>query len=131
MEDWKIKIAMLWLVYECGSIVTFIFDAWSPGWIENTTAGTIQGLKITPELLLVFAIIYVIPPVMAFLVLTLKDSINRWLNIILSIVLAVLATYGMVPFFTQLAAWSIPVWISQVGANALIVWYAWKSKQKA
>ncbi|MHA2429135.1 MAG: DUF6326 family protein [Candidatus Hermodarchaeia archaeon] len=122
MEDWKIKIAMLWLVYESGSIVTFIFDAWTPGWIP----GEIQGFKLTPEVLLVFAIIYVIPPLIAFLTLTLKDSINRWLNIILSIVLAVIATIGMIPWFARLAAWSIPIWISQMVANALIVWYAWK-----
>jgi hypothetical protein len=122
LEDWKIKIAMLWLVYESGSIVTFIFDAWTPGWIP----GEIQGFKLTPEVLLVFAIIYVIPPLIAFLTLTLKDSINRWLNIILSIVLAVIATIGMIPWFARLAAWSIPIWISQMVANALIVWYAWK-----
>ena len=131
MEDWKMKIAMLWLVYQSGSIVTFIFDAWTPGWIERTAAGEIQGVKSTPEVLLVFAIIFVIPPLMAFLSMTLKGSINRWINIILSIAFAVIATYGMIPFFEQLAAYSIPIWLSQVVANALIVWYAWKSKQKA
>jgi len=126
---------MLWLVYECGSIVTFIFDAWTPGWIERTTAGEMiglpgemHGLKLSPEVLLVFAIIYVIPPLMAFLSLTLKDSINRWVNIILSVVFAVIATIGMIPFFARLAAYSVPIWISQVVANALIVWYAWKPK---
>jgi membrane-associated HD superfamily phosphohydrolase len=131
LEDWKIKIAMLWLVYECGSIVTFIFDAWTPGWIERTTAGEMMGLKLTPEMLLVFSIMYVVPQLMAFATLTLKDSINRWVNMILSMVFAVIATIGMIPFFERSAAYSLPILLSQVVANVLIVWYAWKSKQKA
>jgi O-antigen/teichoic acid export membrane protein len=68
---------------------------------------------------------------MAFLSLTLKDSINRWANIIGGIVFVVLATIGLSNFLAKLSPWAIVIWISQVVANALIVWYAWKSKQKA
>jgi len=131
MEDWKIKIAGLWIVFECGSIVTGILQSWTPGWIEGLIEGEVAGLELTSEVLLLFAIIFVIPPFMAFLSLTLKDSINRWTNIIGGIVFAVLATYGLSHFLAKLAPWAIVIWISQVVANTLIVWYAWKSKQKA
>ena len=131
MEDWKIKIAVLWLVFECFSLLTAILELWEPGFIEGLIAGEIAGIQLTPEMILVFAIILVIPPVMAFLSLTLKDSVNRWVNIILGIVFAVLATIGTSDFLAKLSPWAIVIWGSQVVANALIVWYAWKSKQKA
>ncbi|MFQ5758281.1 MAG: DUF6326 family protein [Candidatus Bathyarchaeia archaeon] len=40
-------------------------------------------MQLTPELLLRYAILLLIPLVMAVLSLTLKDSTNRWANIIL------------------------------------------------
>jgi hypothetical protein len=130
LEDWKIKIASLWIVFECGSIVTGILESWTPGWIEGIIEGENLGLQYTPEVLLLFAIIFVIPPFMAFLSLALKGSINRWANIIGGIVFAVLATIGTSNFLAQLSPWAIVIWLSQVAANALIVWYAWKSKGK-
>jgi quinol-cytochrome oxidoreductase complex cytochrome b subunit len=72
---------------------------------------------------------------MAFLSLTLKDSMNRWVNIIVGIVFAVFAiALGPVAFLTQPSAYyvySILIGIVQFAATALVVWYAWKSKQKA
>jgi hypothetical protein len=130
LEDWKKKIASLWIVFECGSIVTGILESWTPGWIEGIIEGENLGLQYTPEVLLLFAIIFVIPPFMAFLSLALKGSINRWANIIGGIVFAVLATIGTSNFLAQLSPWAIVIWLSQVVANALIVWYAWKSKGK-
>jgi hypothetical protein len=111
--------------------VTGTLQSWTPGWIEGLIEGEVAGLELTSEVLLLFAIIFVIPPFMAFLSLTLKDSINRWTNIIGGIVFAVLATYGLSHFLAKLAPWAIVIWLSQVVALALVVWYAWKSKQKA
>lgn len=131
MEDWKIKIAALWIMFECGSIVTGILESWTPGWIEDIIAGEVAGLQLTSEVILMFAIVFVIPPFMAFLSLALKDAMNRWVNIIGAVVLAVLATIGTSHFLAQLAPWAIVIWGSQVVANVLIVWYAWKSEPKA
>ena len=131
LEDWKIKIAVLWLVFECGSIYTSFLELSEPGVIENLIAGEIGGMQITPEVILGLAIIFMVPPFMAFLSLALKDSINRWANIILGIVFAVLRLIEVSDFLAKLSPWAILIWVSQVAANALIVWYAWKSKQKA
>jgi MFS superfamily sulfate permease-like transporter len=70
---------------------------------------------------------------MAFLSLTLKDLINRWLNIIVSIVFIVLIPIGTGFEFIPAAYLGsiIIIAIVEVVALALIVWYAWKSKQKA
>ncbi len=131
MEDWKIKVAALWIVFECGSLGTGMVEFMTPGFIEGIIEGEMFGWELTSEVALLFAIIFMIPPFMAFLSLTLKDSINRWVNIIGGIVFVLLATYGISNFLAELAPWAIVIWLSQVVALALIVWYAWKSKQKA
>jgi len=93
--------------------------------------GEIGGMKIGPEMLLVFAILLLVPLIMAFLSLTLKDSANRWANIILGIVFTVIQLVALIGTLAQPSAHAILMEISKVVAPALIVWYAWKSKQKA
>jgi hypothetical protein len=105
-----------------------VLSVLKPDVIEQIMAGEIEGMKIGPELLLLYAILVLFPLVMAFLTLTLKDSINRWANIIVGAVFAaffidVIATVAKV-------SGEILMTLSTVVALVLIVWYAWKSKQK-
>jgi hypothetical protein len=126
MEDWKIKIAALWLVFAVASIWIPLIEHYIPGFVEEAVA------QVTPESVLMLVIIAMIIPVMALLSLTLKDSINRWLNIIVGIVFAVLMPIGVVgggfptAYVPSLALISIVEFVAAV----LIVWTAWKSKQK-
>ena len=94
--------------------------------------GTIEGMQMGAELLLAGAIIDVLGPlVMAFLSLTLKDSINRWLNILVGGIYAVLEFITLVEELARPAGYVVLMLIAAVVAPVLIVWYAWKSKQKA
>ena len=128
LEDWKIKIAVLWLLWECGGIVQLMLYSFQPGVMERINAGELIWDQTTPELLLVFAIIFLIPLVMAFLSLTLKDSINRWANIIVGIVWLGLGFIDVPRLISNPAAYAILLWLTEVVAKVLIVWYAWKSK---
>ncbi len=128
MEDWKIKIAVLWLIYAVVGVGSGFFMLWEEGVIEQIIAGEIMGTEITPEIILVDTIFLLIPLVMAFLSLTLKDSINRWANIIVSIFSIGLMLFA---FTESTAPYAILMNLSMIVAAALIVWYAWKSKQKA
>ena len=127
MEDWKIKIAVLWLVFAVASIWIPLIEHYIPGFVEEAVA------QVTPESVLMLVIIAMIIPVMALLSLTLKDSINRWLNIIVGIVFAVLMPIGVVgggfptAYVPSLALISIVEFVAAI----LIVWTAWKSKQQA
>jgi len=89
-----------------------------------------MGETSTPEEIMAITITLLIVPIMAFLSLTLKDSINRWLNIIVGIVFIVLIPIGtgfeLIP--TAYLPSIIVIAIVEVVALALIVWYAWKSK---
>jgi hypothetical protein len=131
LEDWRIKISVLWLFYAVAFLVVLSLGAFEPGAIEQVMSGEIGGIKITPELLFGLAALILVPLIMAFLSLTLKDSVNRWANIIVGIVFTVLQLIALGELVAAPVAWEILMEISKVVAPALIVWYAWKSKQKA
>ena len=132
MEDWKIKISVLWLFYVVALVAYMTLGSLEPGVLQQfLSTGEIGGIKIGPEILLLFAIVFLAPLVMAFLSLTLKDSANRWANIIVGIVFVVLQLVALSESVAQPSAWVILMEISKLVAPALIVWYAWKSKQKA
>ena len=125
MDDWKIKIAALWILFEFCMFTVPIIEMYIPDFVENAVAQT------TPEMLVVLAFATMIPPILAFLSLILKDPINRWLNIIVAIVFVALSPIGIIDVPTEYYAPMILIAIVEVIAAALIVWYAWKSKQKA
>ena len=135
MENVKTKLAVLWLVFFCVMNVIPLLELYLPGFIEDIIAGESGYGAITAELILLMAIITLIPPVMAVLSLTLKDSINRWINIIVGIVFAVFM-HGILHPIDYLAkqdayyAGLILVGIVEFVVAALIVWYAYKWPKK-
>ena len=135
MEDWKIRIAALWLFPLMAFLASAVLLFMEPGVLaELVEEGTIEGKQVGPELLLAGAVIDILVPlVMAFLSLTLKGSINRWLNIIVGGIYAVLESITLLEELTggTPTGYVILMLITAVVALVLIVWYAWKSKQEA
>jgi len=111
---------MLWLFYAVASL--------GYGMLRSAESGVIE--QIGPELLLLAAVIVVVQLTMAFLSLTLKDSANRWVNIIVGAVFAVLELVPLGDAVAKLSAWATLMMLAKFVALVLIVWYAWKSKQK-
>ena len=133
MEDWKIKIIALWFIAELVAIVGNLIELYEPGFIEGVIAGKYAGIEITPELMVLNAILFLIAPLMAILSLTLKDSINRWANIIVGIVLTIFGFATIAEYLAQSSTYlasEILIEIAWVLTIVLIAWYAWKSKQK-
>jgi hypothetical protein len=90
LEDWKIKVSVLWLFYTVAFLTVMSLGSLESGVMEHfMSTGEIGGMKVTPELLLIFAILILVPLIMAFLSLTLKNAANRWANIIVGIVYTV------------------------------------------
>ena len=131
MEDWKIKISVLWLFASIAFLAHQILVLMEPGIIADLMAGEAEGQKIGHELILFFAILMLVPMLMAFLSLTLKDSIDRRVNIIVGAIFAVLWLVSVVDA-AQSAYWGGALMtLSAAVASALIVRYAWKSKEIA
>ena len=125
----KVKLAVLWLFWAAAYTAYTILDTARPGVAEGMTLGGVyEGIVVTEELLVFFTLFWLIPLTMAFLSLTLKDSANRWTNVILSIFWAVMWVIDMIEGGYLLAQYLIQ--ISMIVVAALIVWYAWKWPKK-
>ncbi len=124
MEDVKIKLSTIWaalmLTYLLGDVLR-IFSG-------DFTAGELGGLQISQELMLGMAALLVIPAVMVFLSVTLKRSVNRWINIIFAIFFFVFNLIGLPTYASAYDQFLISVGLI---FNVLTVWHAWKwSKQQ-
>lgn len=131
MEDVKIKLAVLWLLKDLTILASFMVTVMDPDIIADIIAGEIGGMQITQELLLVFLIILLVPLVMVFLSLTLKNKVNRWTNLILGIVFTFIELVGVSDFLKNPTVLTAVMWISYVVPPVLIVWYSWKWKPVA
>ncbi len=123
----KVRLSVLWLLEETAYLAYMTLGSLEPGAIEQLMTGEIDGMQISPELLLLLAVLLLAPLVMAFLSLTLRDSLNRWTNIILGIVFVFLELLALT---TLSSAWAILMTLSKIVFALLIVWYAWKWPKK-
>ncbi|UCH02956.1 MAG: hypothetical protein JSV20_04045 [Candidatus Bathyarchaeota archaeon] len=129
----KIRLSVLWLIgFSWGGVVGMMLTFYEARNIEGILVGELKGTPITQELLLAIAIVSLIPLVMAFLSLTLKDKANRLANIIVGVIST---GFGLIELVTNLGKASAYMsFIGVVGLvfPTLIVWYAWKwPKQEA
>ena len=133
MEDVRIKISVLWLFYVGAFLTVMILGMLEPGALDEfIKTGTIDGITSGPEVSLIFAILLLVPLIMAFLSLTLKNPTNRWVNIILGIVFVVIQLFALTETIAKPSAWTILMELSKIVAPALIVWYAynWPKEEK-
>ena len=127
MEDlvWKIRISVLWLYLSIGYTAYVALDTARPGVAEGMKIGGMyEGIVVTEELLLFFTILWLIPLTMAFLSLILKDIVNRWANIILSIFWILIWIMDMIEGGLLLAQYLII--ISMIVVVVIIIWHAFK-----
>lgn len=119
MEDVQIKLSALWvalmLTYLLGDVLR-IFSG-------DFKAGEIGGMKISQGMYLGMAVLMVIPIVMVFLSLTLKQPVNRWTNIIAAIFFFGFNLIGLPTYPSLYDRFLIVVGLV---FNVLTVWYAWK-----
>ena len=96
MEAQRIKLSAIWvsllLTYLLGDVMR-IFSG-------DFVAGELAGMQTTQGLYLIVAIILLIPIFMVFLTPTLKQPVNRWVNLIAAIFLFVFNLIGL-PKYTS------------------------------
>ena len=134
MENLKIKLVVMWIFLAVSTSVGMVLMFMMPGVIEEIMVGELDGVPISEGYLLVLALFWLIPFTMAFLSLTLKDSVNRWANIIVGIAWAGLHILALIvkPLLIQGQLALAFMEFSRAVVAALIVWHAWKwPKQEA
>lgn len=123
----KIRISVLWMFMAVAMSAHSIVFFMEPGATEK-----IQEMQIGAGMLFISALFWLVPLIMAFLSVTLKDSANRWANVILGIVFTLLNIFHLVEHLAQPSVHQILIIGSTVVVTALIAWYAWKwPKQEA
>jgi hypothetical protein len=120
IQDRKITLSTLWIfVMFCiayADIIGFI----EPGTLENIINGN-TGFVLTPLLILTFSLIQAIPIVMILLSRWLRRDVNRWLNIVTSVLTLLYVLGG-----GNWESVSYPVFAVLEGIAMLgIIWLAW------
>jgi len=124
----KVRIAVLWLFMAVAMSAHGVLSVFEPGVIEQITSGEMQ---ISAGMFLFMSLFWLVPLVMAFLSVTLRDLANRWGNIILGIVFAVLNIFHLTEHFAHPSVHQLLIVCSTIVVAVLIFWYALKwPKQK-
>lgn len=124
--DLRVRLAVLWILMAVAGSIAVLLSMMEEGFIEDVIAGEIEGMQPTVWTY-AMGIPFLFLLIMAFLSVTLKDSMNRRVNIIAG--LGVTALFTMTEI-ERLAGghmggdrlFGIPVVVGAI----LIVWYAWK-----
>ena len=119
MIDIRIKLSALWiclmLTYLLGDVLRIFAGDFKPG--------EIGGMEISQGMYLLLAVIMLLPIGMVLLSLNLNQPVNRWVNIIVAILLFLFNLVGLPTY---------PSWYDRflivVGLlfNVLTVWTAWR-----
>ena len=119
----KIKLSALWVVQMMLYIYADIFYLYVPGKIEKMLSGMMGPFPATQVSLLSASILLAIPAVMIFLSLSLKPTLNRWMNI----------TFGILYTLVNIVNLESETWIFYIFYGLietvimlLIIFTAWK-----
>jgi hypothetical protein len=119
MEQVRIKLSALWVAL----MLTFLLGDVMRIFSGDFIAGDMGGMQVNQAMYLGMAVLFVIPICMVYLSLTLKDSVNRWVNIIVAIIFFVINLVGLPTYPSAYDQFLIVVGLV---FNILIVWNAWK-----
>jgi hypothetical protein len=119
----KLKLAALWASFMFLYIYVDYFHLYMPGSIEHLIAGKVFVFDITQIFLLVALASVTIPALMIFLSVALPAKVNRWTNIIVSVVYIPFTLFNLAG-----AAWLHMIFgaVVEVVLLLLIIRYAWK-----
>lgn len=123
-QDRRVIFSTLWLVVMLNIIFADILSFLNPEFLQELiTSGSAAGVEITTSLLVVVGIITQIPILMIFLSRVLSYNINRWANIIASIITIAYVVGGgsLMPHYIVIAS-------IEVACMLFIMWYAWTWK---
>ena len=119
MKDTKVILSTLWIVVMINMAYADILSLHIPGILEELAV--FAGETPITQLMLIGAIMMEIPIAMIFLSRVLKYKVNRWANIITSVITIAFVVGGGSPYPHYIFIATI-----EIVCLLLIVWYAWK-----
>lgn len=120
-----VRLGLLWAALMGLYIYNDYFSMYSPGTIEQMSAGVIGPLgAATDTVLMIVALVLAIPAMMIFLSVFLPTVLSRWSNIIFGVVYTViegLTFIGSRPFYQMVVVFEMVV-------TLLVIWTAWRMR---
>ena len=119
--DTKVLLSTLWIVVMINMAYADILGLFIPGALEEVAKTSVSTGTTIPQLMLGGAIMTEIPIAMILLSRVLKFKVNRWVNIIASVITIAYVVGGgsTYPHYIFIAT-------IEVVCMLLIVWFAWK-----
>ena len=119
--DTKVLLSTLWIVVMINMAYADILGLFIPGALEEVAKTSVSTGTTIPQLMLGGAIMLEIPIAMILLSRVLKFKVNRWANIIASVITIayVVGARSLYPHYIFIAT-------IEVVCMLLIVWHAWK-----
>jgi putative effector of murein hydrolase LrgA (UPF0299 family) len=128
----KARLSVLWLTMAIGTATAWILSVMMPGTIEEIMSGEMGELPLgegMEGIILLYAVFFLIPMVVAILCLTLNVSANRWLSFVLGIIGGLWMVFEIVGQITMGETGFIGMWLMMVAGlviSAYIAYFAWK-----
>ncbi|WP_316803681.1 DUF6326 family protein [Pedobacter nototheniae] len=121
----KVKLSALWISVMFCYIYGDFFSLFVPGRIQNLINGNSGAGQTTPIVLLLYAIVLSIPPLMIFLSLTLKPKVNRIVNIVTGLFFTVIMLLVVSNSISRWMSFYIYLGVIEIILTTLITKYAW------
>ena len=121
--DLKLRMIVLWIWAAIGMTAALVFVLFEPARLEALMS---EIEAIGPSWFIIGPLYGLIPVIMAFLTITLKDRANRLTNRILTIIYIALVLWDFVPMLLNPAIDQILIVGSVVVAAAYLIFYSWK-----
>lgn len=122
------QISVLWIslaVLMSAAMVLSLFGGGADV-LDGIRAGELEGMQITSGLTMLFALFWLVPLAMAFLTVTLPLTVNRWVNVVVGAVWALMSGLDAVQHLGagELSAEPLLVVVMTL-VSVLVVWLAW------
>ena len=128
MLAWRIRIAVLWVFLAVGMSAMVLLILMAPGNLPQIMEGRFGDEEITAGTLIFMALFWLVPLIMAFLTMVLKDRVNRYANAGMGAVLTAMWTWDLVEQLVSAQEFSgEPLVVgAMIVAGLTILWHTWK-----
>lgn len=128
MLAWRIRIAVLWVFFAVGMSAAMLLVLAAPGNLNQIMEGRFGDMEFTSGTLIFMALFWLVPLIMAFLTMVLRDRVNRYANAGMGVVLTAMWAWDLVEHLSSGDEFSGEplVVVAMVVAGLTILWHAWK-----
>ncbi|GAB3442261.1 hypothetical protein GCM10027517_19080 [Phycicoccus ginsengisoli] len=127
MLAWRVRIVVLWIALAMCQSASIGLLLQRPGALRDLAQGRLDGQDVqTPAAQLTTLLAWLVPMVMAYLTLVLRDADCRGTNLVLGAGGLLYGITNLVPPPQWTAATALLAALGTVVVPGLILWHAWK-----